>query len=225
MLPLSASKPPDTLGDGFSPIGPDVSDEHHQHREQPSGFGIDPKDGMPRPLAMTNLDLTKAPPLDPDTFVCMADRRRFVVRGDDGVLCTLEPEQIDRTTDTPSVKVDSLNAEQREALRLGRHVTIEPVRVACEHYARLKTDFMQDPDHRLYMRMCLAQRSETGEYISLQNTRVHACTLRQPRDLPSEQQLDDFDDELTQRKPREEFDIDAELSKHDLGILNGDRHE
>jgi hypothetical protein len=54
-----------------------------------------------------------------------------------------------------------------------------------------------ESDHRSEIRQiersCTAQRTESGEYVSLGDTRVHACEHRLPRDFVSEERLRKFD--------------------------------
>jgi hypothetical protein len=109
-----------------------------------------------------------------------------------------------------------------------RFVRVEPVRPECAHYLRQQTDLSADRDGRYYARACMAQKTEDGEYYSLRDTRVGACSIRSPRHLESEVSLlDKFDTEKMSEalnvKRMEEFDIDKELAeearKGGLGVL------
>lgn len=109
-----------------------------------------------------------------------------------------------------------------------RFVRVAPVRPECAHYLRQQTDLSADREGRYYARACMAQKTEDGEYYSLRDTLVGACSVRSPRHLESEVRLlDKFDAEKmseakTQRE-MEEFDVDKELAeearKGGLGVL------
>jgi hypothetical protein len=70
----------------------------------------------------------------------------------------------------------------------------------------------------------MAQRSETGEYYSVGDAAIYACSLRSPRHLESEQILEDFDalsmEQSLERVKAGSFDVDAELAAEEgLGVL------
>ena len=111
-----------------------------------------------------------------------------------------------------------------------RFVRVEPVRPACAHYLRQQTDLSADRDGRYYARACMAQKTEDGEFYSLRDQLVGACSIRAPRHLASEiAVLDQFDEALMREaqvaKSMEEFDVDKELAeearKGGLGVLGG----
>ncbi len=105
-------------------------------------------------------------------------------------------------------------------------IRVEPIRPICEHYLRIQTDISADRERRYLTRSCMAQRSETGEYTSVGDAAIFACSLRSPRHLESEQILEDFD-ALSMRQSLERvqagsFDVDAELAAEadsGLGVL------
>ena len=106
-------------------------------------------------------------------------------------------------------------------------IAVEPLRPACAHYARMQTDISADRSRRYLMRSCMAQRSETGEYYSVGDSAIYACSLRSPRHIESERILDDFD-QLKVQQANEKiqaglFDVDAALAAEDssgsLGVL------
>jgi len=109
-------------------------------------------------------------------------------------------------------------------------VVVEPIRPQCAHYLRQQTDLSADRDHRYYARACMAQKTEDGEYYSLRDTLIGACSIREPRHLESEIAiLDKFDEEkmleAQTKSEMEEFDVDKALAEEarngGLGVLGG----
>lgn len=214
------SPPPDDY-DKF--VRPTAAEELHQHSPLPVVLGTDPTDGMPAQVAPRNFD--KSPPLTEDTLVCMADTRSFVIRDAIGYIrqqftprgvqrlpngdyCVEEPQLTQLTQ-----LVGQFERRNKDGQSL---VTVEPIRPACAHYIRMQTDLAADREARYIVRACAVQRDETGEYYSVRDSLISACTLRIPRHYESEQLLDAFDaDKIAQAKIRleqEEFDIDQELA-------------
>lgn len=217
---------------------PRPDEEIHQGAEVPVTFGIDPSDGLPRQAIPDNQD--RPPPLAVDTFVCMEDKRSFVVRHSDGsILLSFAPHEVKRaasgdyyvTEDTyeehsgtkgvPNDLVINIETEDAYAAQ------VEPVRPACAHYLRVLTDISADRGRRFLSRSCAAQRSETGEYYSVGDAAIFACSMRMPRHLESEKILEDFDavamQESIDRVKVSSFDVDAELDREasatGLGVL------
>lgn len=62
------------------PEAPRVDDDFHKHPMQRPGFAMSPVDGLPVPATNVDLSLTAAPPLMPETFVCMGDNSKFELR-------------------------------------------------------------------------------------------------------------------------------------------------
>ncbi len=218
------------MGDDFGKFtGPRPDEEIHQGSEVPVTFSIDPQDRLPVPVTMDNEDCP--PPLAVDTLVCMEDKRSFVIRNSDGSIhLTFAPEEVSRRPDgeyfVPKGKLsyDSYSALLDAGNILsgpsGPVVRVEPIRPACQYYARLQTDISADRSRRYLSRSCMAQRSETGEYYSVGDAAIYACSLRSPRHLESEQILDDFD-ELKVQQANEKiqaglFDVDQALAQENL---------
>jgi len=225
---------------------PRPDEELHQGSEVPVTFGIDPVDRMPVPVAPDNED--RPPPLAVDTLVCMEDKRSFVIRNSDGsIWVSFEPKDVsrlsngeyfveiqrlmevvnatypDRKCDHMSTKLTTLDIRRGGALI--SVAWVEPIRPACAHYLRMQTDISADRSRRFLTRSCMAQRSETGEYYSVGDAAIFACSIRSPRHLESEQILDDFDalkvQQANERIQAGSFDVDAELAKEagSLGVL------
>ncbi len=213
-------------------LGDDLKQHPHHIQSAPS---FDPSDGLPRMTSAVTMTDSLAPTLDHETFVCMGDDRSFVIRDGWGeVLLMVHPDRVRRYRDTYRyVWVVTLsNAEQRAAgnpppwaAAVGatderavdghtHYFRVEPFRRQCEHYRRVMTDFEGQGDLRQVERVCAAQRTEGGEYVSLRDTRVYACEHRSPPDFVSLERLRSFDAERLRdaAKQTEEFDITAALA-------------
>jgi hypothetical protein len=93
---------------------------------------------------------------------------------------------------------------------------VEPLRPACLHYVRQMTDF-QDADTSIFVeRLCTARKTSDGVYLSMRDSQIHGCTMREPRDQRTEQRIECFDMrkiELGQQRIArgQTFDVDAAL--------------
>ena len=184
-----------------------VGAEIHGHPLVPqTGVGTDPQDGMPRISSAVSMEDSKAPPLEPETFVCMGDESAFVIKDSWGEpLIKLVPGRVRRFTFqdgslgwVAALSEDECSQAHRPTCVMGGRVfwyAVEPLRSQCEHYRRLMIDFEgnHQSEIRQVERSCTAQMTETGEFASLTNTRVHACEHREPRDFVSEERLRKFD--------------------------------
>jgi hypothetical protein len=226
------------MTDAFSKFtAPRADEEIHQGSEVPVTFGIDPIDGLPVPAMPDNQD--RPPPLAVDTLVCMEDRRSFVIRNSDGsVWVSFEPSEVQRLPNgqyfveltvleehRPGVSFVVLSDRGLLLERAIDHVIrVEPIRPICCHYLRMQTDISADRERRYLTRSCTAQRSETGEYYSVGDAAIYACSMRMPRHAETEQILEDFDtlsmQKSLERAAASSFDVDAELAAEEgLGVL------
>ncbi|HMG13067.1 MAG TPA: hypothetical protein VK571_07825 [Gemmatimonadaceae bacterium] len=228
------------MTDAFSKFtAPRADEEIHQGSEVPVTFGISPTDGLPVPAMPDNQD--RPPPLAVDTLVCMEDRRSFVIRNSDGsVWVSFEPSEVQRLPNGKYFTTIEVLRAQRPDMnfpRLGDMgvlgssskvegrtvILVEPIRPICTHYLRMQTDISADRERRYLTRSCTAQRSETGEYYSVGDAAIYACSMRMPRHSETEQILEDFDT-LSMQKSLERvkagsFDVDAELAAEEAGGL------
>lgn len=191
--------------------GPRMSDALYEpFKNEPTPIGVDPSDGLPRPIVSQAWKDAQAPELDPDRFVCMADCSAFVIRGEWGEpLLRLEPSEVERAPDgrwrvraeTLALKLkDQITTKMRaraaDSLDVGNpsdaqvceymfdgsdgYCEVEPIRPQCEHYARQLIPFPEDPERTLAIRLCTARRTDEGEFLDLGNQQVLACELRRP---------------------------------------------
>lgn len=214
------------MSDDYSKmIAPRADEELHDGRESPVVMHLDPKDRLPARVAQANFDTP--PGLSPENLVCMADTSSFVTRDDRGeIRYTFRPDQVVRGQNGLYYYLPEDNSQSRVGLLVIDRfaIEVEPVRPACKHYLRQMTDISTNRESRFIQRSCLAQRSETGEYVSLRDSALYACTLRSPPHIASEKLLDDFDaGKMAEERKRQEmasFDIDAELAGASLGVLS-----
>lgn len=183
------------------------------------------EDGLPTPNLPTALPLVA--PLVPQTMVCIADKSLFVTRDQWGEMTrTFYPEEVRRAADGRYyVDVDkkrglSLGERLRRLFgwRILERLVVEPIRPQCKFLARQMVDFTDAPDHQMVERLCTARRDSESFFLSVANSQVHACELRDPRHPESDTRLDRFD-EAKIKLGRErwekggEFDVDAALER------------
>jgi hypothetical protein len=226
------SQPPVTIPGEESGLAradaPPITREVFDHTEQKAAYGFDNVDAMPRPVSETTSDDTTVLPLHPDTFVCMADYRKFSLRDDAAkLLVEFAPTEVKRTGGqfgVPyGVAIAKAGAESAHLIALDVRtglVLVEPARRQCKHYVRQLVDF-SGRRRSFVARMCTALRDESGEYQSLRDTGVYACELRDPPEDAGTRELDDFDSKkIAEGALRDEvatiFDVDAALVKQPL---------
>lgn len=207
---------------------PRLGDEIHKHPMSDQVLGTDPKDGLPRPAVSVSLEDTKAPKLEVETFVCMADESQHVAlvlaqAGShferEGVpLIQVSGSRVEvngngqtfiRLTELEAAQWNKAHPLLFPQASVGYVVQVQPIRPQCYHYRRVMTDFDGHTDGnnkaaKSVERVCAAQRGESGEYVSLNNIRVYACEHRLPRDFVSEERLRSFDRKRLEEAQREE---------------------
>jgi len=197
--------------------GPRITDALYQaFKNEPTPMGMDPTDGLPKPIVSQAWKDAQAPDLDPSRFVCMSDCSSFVERDEWGaVLNRFKPNEVQRSPDGSwFVEREAGFAFWRRTLR----VEVEPNRPQCQHYARQLVPFPEELDRSLAVRLCTARRTDEGEFLDLGNQQILACELRSPV-FGNEQALIDAFDERTlaiqqERKNNEvtdDFDVDVAL--------------
>jgi hypothetical protein len=205
--------------------GPRITDALYQaFTNEPTPMGMDPTDGLPKPIVSQAWKDAQAPDLDPSRFVCMADTSRFVRRNDWGeAVVEFTPAEVQRA---PNGRYRVARDVARERYKQGGNavifttdwVEVEPLRPQCQHYARQLVPFPEELDRSLAVRLCTARRTDEGEFLDLGNQQILACELRSPV-FGNEQALIDAFDERTlatqqERKNNEvtdDFDVDVAL--------------
>lgn len=142
------------------------------------------EDGLPtNHVPAQNNDI---PPLSPETLVCMGDFSKFVIRDQWGeIIRELEPSEV---LQAPNGDYFVRNPETKI------RVKVEPIRPPCKHYVRQMVSFEFNADHDSIKRLCSARRTTEGTFMTVKDTKVSACDMRQPRDIKSEKLLDEFDE-------------------------------
>lgn len=195
---------------------PEMQDQWHAAMpDEPQAYGIDPSDGLPRPKVPSSVAYARAPDFDLDTFICAGDRREFVRRAPSGkILERFTPDEVVYGED------GVYRARNRRRWQFWkRWVEVRPVREKCRHYHRQLVDWNDDTDIQFMIRLCTMRKTDTGEFVSLTDTRMHGCDLRDPEIGSREYSLNDRDDALhlkTVKKKAEEeetFDVDAALQE------------
>jgi hypothetical protein len=138
-------------------------------------------DGMP--AQYTDATQSDIPPLSLETLVCMGDFSAFVERDDFGRETSRhEPTQVERMP----------NGEWW-AKQAGQDIQVEPIRPPCRNYARQLTQLALNPQHKEMLRVCTARRDTGGAFMSVANLAMWGCDLREPRHVPTEDEMDKFD--------------------------------
>lgn len=159
-------------------------------------------DGLPKEAVQ--LQMPYVPPLTEDHLVCLPDLRKFVVRDAMGfVAAEFEPEEVERVPAGVHRVPLALGLQRlgAKALMLGLarkvqvagYLEVEPRRPVCQHFGRQLVDMMSNPENQEMERLCTARRDAMGNFLSVQNSAMYACELRQPMDDPSRQRLIDHD--------------------------------
>ena len=72
-------------------------------------------------------------------------------------------------------------------------LAVEPIRPQCVHYVRQKGTFHLNAAHKKYYRLCAARRTTEGTFMTVSDSGMYACDMREPYDVTSAQLLEDFD--------------------------------
>ena len=153
------------------------------------------EDGLPTNHApVRNNDI---PPLSKDTLVCMGDFSEFVQRDKWGFITKkMKPEEVQRApngdyfVENPETKIKS---------------KVEPIRPPCKHYVRQMVSFEFNADHDSIKRLCSARRTTEGTFMTVKDTKVSACDMRDPKHIDSEKLIDDFDEKKVKQGQERTF--------------------
>jgi len=103
--------------------GPRMADALYEpFKNEPTPIGVDPSDGLPRPIVSQAWKDAQAPALDPERFVCMADCSVFVIRDSWGApIVRLDPSEVERAPDGRwRVKAETLALKVKDRLDAAR---------------------------------------------------------------------------------------------------------
>ena len=193
----------------------------------PMSWGKDPADGLPSPEISPSLPL--APPLSPETLVCLADTSEFVLRSRrwGEVVGRFEPHAVKRAPNGDyfvaiEVAIESgaplLDILRAFDIRTAR-VRVEPKRPQCRFLAQQMTDFQDEAKHQFLERLCTARRDDERFFLGLRDSQMFACELREPRDRVSEERIEKMNEVkimLGRERTAEQgggFDVDKALAQ------------
>jgi hypothetical protein len=152
------------------------------------------EDGLPQQYTPDS-GKSDIPALSPTTLICSGDYSEF--RDTEGNKYTLS--QVVRCSEGHwVVRGDSQEIE-------GRRIIVEPKRQPCSHYVRQMTQADMNPEIRFISRLCSARRDRQGAFMSVRDTAVYACDMRNPPDVESTKLLDDFDQKKIQEGKNRDF--------------------
>lgn len=196
----------------------------------PDTIGTDPEDGLPRPFASTSMEDAEAPAMSPESFVCMADTRMFVVRDRWGkVVGRLRADEVERAPDgsyrVPLVRALEVGVPIVVLLqrRRGLWCEVEPIRPQCKHYVRQLRPWPGMDGVRQCIRYCSALQDEHGELVSINDESLYACELRSPQAWDTIENIEEFDRKVVEsggQSDEVEFNVDQELAKSAGGIFS-----
>jgi len=188
--------------DDFHPF-----DEFHEDYKPTRLQKVLGEDGLPTQNAeVIDSDI---PPLSPETLICMGDLSEFVVRSKShhGVIAyRFTPDEVEQAPDGEYLvkegvtkPVPEIFANSRDQVLMAGSVA-EPIRPPCKHYVRQLGQGGDNPNMRVVYRLCAARRTTEGAFMTVGNTGVWACTMREPRHLDSEHRyLNLFDEKKIQQ--------------------------
>jgi len=181
-------------------------------------------DGLP--VTMDQTTESDIPALSTESLVCMGDYSAFVIRNSWAeVLVRFTPAQVTRAPNgrwrtRREVFEEICRAQNPEKSRELQQfalsmswsdtdwVEVEPIRPPCRHYVRQKGSFHLNASRTKYYRLCSARRSTEGTFMTVSDTGMWACDMRDPYDATTSQQLEDFDKlKVEQGKTREHLPI------------------
>jgi hypothetical protein len=107
-------------------------------------------------------------------------------------------------------------------------VTVEPIRPPCRHYVRQQVSFELNAAHARLSRLCAARRTTEGTFMTVSDTGIFACDMRDPYDAESAAVLDEFDAKKIAQGVNREFvpmilaarNVVAEIAPSDGGIFS-----
>lgn len=141
-------------------------------------------DGMP--TNTTTSRSTSIPVLSPETLVCMGDFSEFRTLGTNEL-----------------VPVEDVIREGVTYRRKTDRFEVVPKRSPCKHYVRQAGSDDLLPDNIMHLRLCAARRTTEGTFMTVRDAAMWACSMREPRDFPSEEKYLDAFDQLKMEQGRE----------------------
>jgi hypothetical protein len=127
----------------------------------------------------------------------MGDFSKFAFRDRWGrILGEFQPSEVERMPNGAWVVPVQLFVERtnngldRRGLE---YCEVQPIRPPCHHYVRQLGSFEHNAQNQATYRLCAARRTTEGTFMSLRDSGLWACDMREPYDAASVKLLDDFD--------------------------------
>lgn len=97
-------------------------------------------------------------------------------------------------SEDPIALILSMRGEPGEALAYDPDwIEVDPIRPPCRHYVRQQGSFHLNAANKKYYRLCSARRTTEGTFMTVSDTGMWACDMRDPYDAESVKTLDEFD--------------------------------
>ena len=84
-------------------------------------------------------------------------------------------------------------------------VEVFPIRPPCRHYVRQQGSFNLNAAKKAHYRLCSARRTTEGTFMTVRDTGIWACDMRDPFGASSVKALDDFDEKKIKQGESREF--------------------
>jgi len=203
----------DTVIESIEP-SPEAESEFHPFDEIDEDFKPAPAvfvngpDGLP--LRVDQTSESDIPALSKNSLVCMGDFSKFVLRNEWGdIIASFAPADVSRAPNGAYRVKNNLVREQGATnISSDDWVEVFPIRPACKHYVRQQGSFNLNAAKKAHYRLCSARRTTEGTFMTVRDTGMWACDMREPYDAETIKVLDDFDNKkIAQGANREFFSI------------------
>ena len=117
------------------------------------------------------------------------------------------PEGVEfNDSDNPLALILSARAKPGQVVEFELEwVEVFPVRPPCRHYVRQEGSFNLNAARKAYYRLCSARRTTEGTFMTVRDTGIWACDMRDPFDAASVKALDDFDEKKVKEGESREY--------------------
>jgi hypothetical protein len=201
----------DTVTESIEP-SPEAESEFHPFDEIDEDFKPAPAvfvhgpDGLP--LRVDQTSESDIPALSKGSLVCMGDFSKFVLRNEWGdITADFAPEVVSRAPNG-TYRVKNELARQQGATNIRDDegwFEVFPVRPPCKHYVRQQGSFNLNAAKKAHYRLCSARRTTEGTFMTVRDTGMWACDMREPYDAETIKVLDDFDNKKIAEGANREF--------------------
>ena len=140
-------------------------------------------DGLPTQVVVPS-ENDDIPVLSTETLICMGDFSKFWRTDQNGKRVEYSPDEV-RLTDSGNF-----------CLKDDPAMRVYPLRPQCRHYVRQVTQLDLNTKYKAHIRLCAARRTTEGTFMTLRDMAMWACSMREPRDIASEEKyIQSFDNQ------------------------------